>query len=54
MFPDPKKSSIADEISHHMATEEIIGVGKLSVFCLYYDRNSTYPCSVFSELVDFK
>ncbi len=28
MFPDPTKNSVADDLARHMATEEIVGVGK--------------------------
>ena len=28
LFPDPSESSVADDIAHNLATQEIIGVGE--------------------------
>ena len=42
MFPDPNASSVADDISHHMATEEIVGVGKL--LALHSWNNMRFSC----------
>ena len=28
MFPNPSESSVADEIAHNLASQEIIGVGE--------------------------
>ena len=36
MFPNPSESSIADDIAHNLASQEIIGVGKkLTNFASY-------------------
>ena len=38
MFPNPSESSIADDIAHNLASQEIIGVGeKQTIFfwCSY-------------------
>ena len=55
MFPNPSESSVADDIAHNLASQEIIGVGeKQTIFFLVQLHFQNVACittkrSVFSS-----